>query len=168
MPTDGSPGLDLQQLREISLPDPVSWTPRTVGWYVVFGLAAVVASRLIWIAYCRYRSNAYRRAALAELSVIEQAVRLGRRRDEALATLPSLLKRTALAGYPRSEVAGLSGPAWLAFLDQTMRGSGFAIGEGCRVSELAYAPRNRVAQISDESLTALLRLARRWIAHHRT
>jgi hypothetical protein len=77
-----------------------------------------------------------------------------------------LLKWTALAGFPRSEVAGLTGEKWLAFLDKSLGERNFTEGEGRLLSELAYAPEQRIAQLSDQSISGLLQFVRRWIRRH--
>ena len=83
----------------------------TVGWYAVFGLLAVVTGWWVYGRLRRFRKNRYRRFALAELAVIEQEIQQPGKRAKALAEIPVLLKRTALAAFPRSDVAGLSGEA---------------------------------------------------------
>jgi hypothetical protein len=157
---------DLQKLNEIIIPDPVSWMPQTIGWYVVFGLILLVAGWWIYGRIRRFRKNRYRRLALAELAVIEQELQQPEKHAKALAEIPVLLKGTALSAFPRSEVAGLSGEKWLAFLDKTMGGKNFTEGEGRLLPELAYAPVQRTAQFSDESVSKLLQLIRRWIKRH--
>jgi hypothetical protein len=148
----------MSNLQEISLPDPVPWTPQTLGWY---GLATVAAIALGWIAYRlykRWRADAYRRAALAELGELE--------RRDTLQGLPALLKRVALAAYPRTEVARLSGEAWLGFLDGTIGSDGFTRGPGRLLPDLAYAPA-AASRITDPDARALVSLARQWIRGHR-
>jgi len=156
----------LEKLHEIILPDPVSWIPRTIGWYAIFGLILFVAG---WWAYRRlrhFRKNRYRRLALQELAVIEQELQRPEKRAKALAKIPVLLKWTALCNFPRSEVAALSGEKWLAFLDKTMGGRNFTEGEGRLLLELAYAPVQRITQFPDEQISTLLQLIRRWIKGH--
>jgi hypothetical protein len=88
------------------------------------------------------------------------------RRAQALSEIPVLLKRTALSAFPRSEVASLSSEKWLAFLDKTMGGKDFTEGEGWLLAELAYAPVQRAAQLTDEQIGILFHLVRRWIKGH--
>ena len=38
------PSATLDALREITLPEPVSYAPQTIGWWLVFGVLAVMAS----------------------------------------------------------------------------------------------------------------------------
>jgi hypothetical protein len=156
----------LEKLHEILLPDPVSWMPHTVGWYAVFGLIVAVIGWWVYGRLRRFQKNRYRRLALAELAVIEGELQQPERRAEALAEIPVLLKWTALAAFPRIDVAGLSGERWLTFLDKTMGGKDFSDGVGRLLPELAYAPVQCIADLSDERIGSLLQLTRRWIRVH--
>jgi len=158
----------LEKLREIILPDPVSWMPQTIGWYAIFGLSLLVAGWWVYGRLRRFRKNRYRRLALEELAVIERELQRPEKRVKALAEIPVLLKRTALWAFPRNEVAGLSGERWLVFLDKTIGGKNFTEGEGRLLPELAYAPVRRIAQLPDEQIGKLLQLIRRWIKRHMT
>ena len=157
----------LEKLHEIVLPEPVSWMPQTIGWYVVFGLILLVAGWWVYGRLRRLRANRYRRFALAELAVIKQEIQQPEKRAKALAEIPVLLKRTALAAFPRSDIAGLSGEKWLAFLDKTLGGKDFTENEGRLLPELAYAPMSRISTGSDETVGKLLQLVRQWIKMHK-
>jgi len=159
-----TPGLE--KLHEIFLPEPVGWMPQTIGWYAVFGLILLVVGWWVYGRFRRFRANRYRRLALAGLSVIERELQQPEKRARALAEIPVLLKWTALSGFKRSDVASLNGEQWLAFLDKSMGGKDFMQGEGRLLPELAYAPAERIVQLSDESIGNLLQIARRWIKRH--
>jgi hypothetical protein len=157
----------LEKLHEILLPEPVSWMPQTIGWYVVFGLILLAIGYSIYRMLRRFQKNRYRRLALAELAVIEGELQQPERRARALAEIPVLLKWTALSAFPRSDVADLSGEKWLAFLDKTIGGKNFTEGEGRLLPELAYAPLPRISKLADETIGKLLRLVRHWIERHK-
>ena len=159
-------GSGLEKLHEILLPEPASWMPQTIGWYVVFGLILFVAGWWVYGRLRRFRKNRYRRLALAELAVIERELQQPEKRVKALAEIPVLLKGTALSTFPRTDVAALSGESWLSFLDKTMGGRNFTEGEGRLLPELAYAPVQRITELSDERIRDLLQLVRRWIKRH--
>jgi hypothetical protein len=156
----------LEKLHEIVMPAPVSWAPQTIGWYVLFGLILLVAGWWVYMCLRRFRKNRYRRLALEELTVVERELQEPERRAKALAEIPVLLKWTALAAFPRSEVAALTGEQWLAFLDRNLGGKDFKEGPGRILSELAYAPAEKTARFSDESIRNLLQLIRRWTKRH--
>ncbi len=156
----------LENLHEILMPNPVSWVPETIGWYVVFGLILFVIGYWVYGRLQRFRKNRYRRLALAELAVIERELQQTERRAKGLAEIPVLVKQTALAAFPRSEVAALSGEQWLVFLDRTTGGKDFTEGEGRLLPKLAYAPVASISSIPDETIGKLLQLVRHWIKVH--
>jgi hypothetical protein len=144
---------DLSRLADIVVPPPVPWWPPAPGWWIL--AAALLAAFVILLAAAirRWKANAYRRAALAELD------RMGSAGDAAsVAAVSAVLKRTALVAYPRRDVAALTGPAWLAFLDRT-GGTGGLSGD----AGLAGAPYGAGAGDGAARLAA----ARRWVKHHR-
>jgi hypothetical protein len=75
------------------------------------------------------------------------------------AALALLVRRTALAAFPREQVAALAGPAWLAFLDRTYDGQEFSQGAGRMLETAAYGP----VRADSAELGRLIDLVRRWI-----
>ena len=144
----------LENLHEIPLPEPVSYAPETIGWYL---LAALLGALALWAAARWFRSwrvNRYRRAALKELAAMERAGEF--------AELPVLLKRTALSFAPREQVAGLSGERWLEFLDRRRGTDTFTRGAGRLLPRLAYG----VEPLSAAETRELAGAVRDWIRGH--
>jgi hypothetical protein len=107
---------------ELSVPVEVSLVPQTAAWYLlVAALVAAMTGALIR-AVQRYRRDAYRRAALAELARLRKGA-AGVDRAAALVQLPELLKRCALVAFSRERVAGLSGARWHTFLQHSAPGA---------------------------------------------
>lgn len=147
-------------LVDMPLPAPVSLWPQT--WpsrilLVVVLLGLVVGTvRVIH----HWRVNRYRRQALSELRGIE--ARSGALSPADLArALASLLRRTALAAFPRDEVAALSGAAWLAFLDRTDTARTFSQGPGRALEIATYGP------AASADAKGQIQAARAWIRGHR-
>ena len=145
----------LDRLHDIVTPPPVSWWPPAPGWHVGAALLLSILLLLLIRFVSRYRASAYRRAALRELAVLEEA--------NDWRELPVLLKRVALTAYPRAEVASLDGGAWLQFLDRTARMTEFSQPAGKQLVQLAYvgATDGSVSETKE-----LLAIAARWIANH--
>jgi len=100
----------LAQLRDIHLPDPVSWWPPAFGWWLVaVTLVLAVATFLYWL-----HANRWRREAKALLLAHSPA-----QTNEYYYQMNRALKQIALQRFG-SECAQLSGHAWLAFLDSTL------------------------------------------------
>ncbi|MBI4893026.1 MAG: DUF4381 domain-containing protein [Acidobacteria bacterium] len=158
---------DLKGLRDIQVPDAVSWMPQTDAWYVLFGLAAVVillAAIRFWV---RWKRNAYRREALKELEVIEAQCAHESGRLAGLPRIPELVRKTALAAYSRQQVAGLSGDKWLSYLEKTAPGCGMGVPAGQLLNVVAYAPPASLAGLTDAQTRLLISSAKSWIRRHR-
>lgn len=158
---------DLTDLHDIVAPTSVPWLPPAPGWCV---LGLTVLLFMLWGGvglYRRWRRNAYRRQALAELAHLERALVAGTDAHQLLPRLSELLKRTALAAYGRGEVASLSGQPWLDFLDGRLGRPLFA-GENGRLLLLgSYAPRTQLDGLSQAQVRDLCGAVRAWLAGHR-
>ena len=144
---DGDP---LASLRPLHPPAPVEWWPPAPGWWVLAALLLVLLGLVWW----HRRRTALRRAALLELAQLERS----EPDDTRLAIgVNQLLRRVALACFPRRQVAALSGEAWLRFLDSEAGGTGFCAGPGRLLATAPFAPVTRLER------AALLALAQQWI-----
>lgn len=151
----------LRGLRDIAVPEPVSWMPQTWGW---LALALVLLAALVtWaaFAYRRWQRNAYRREALKLLDGVATGMRSPDGQQQAVTALGELMKRTALAAWPREMVAPVSGADWASFL----AAQGGDMGDSFEVffDDLEYRPRKPMtAEVADD----LILSARRWIEGH--
>jgi hypothetical protein len=158
------PTVDLARLHDIVIPQAISYAPTTIGWYIVGALLLMVIAWLAAYMIRRRRASRYRREALAELTRIERRVQ-GTDGGEALTDLDVLLKRVALAAYPRVDVASLSGEAWLRFLDRSANTTQFSTGHGRALADLPYATAGDRRTAGADGL-ALAAVARAWIRNH--
>mgnify|MGYP002725726802 CR=1 FL=1 len=101
----------LEALKPLHALPPITWWPPAPGWWLLLLLVLLVG---VWL-YLRRRKMAPRRAALAELKVLESS---GRNPASQAGELNRLLKRYALVCCPGVGVESLAGEAWLAFLDE--------------------------------------------------
>jgi hypothetical protein len=102
MSTDSA---NLDRLHDIVLPQAVSWWPLAPGWYVILVLLLVVCGCLGYRYWRRWQTNAYRREALQELADMKDSP-----------AIAELLRRTALAIVPRSDVAQKTDFVWTEWL----------------------------------------------------
>ena len=140
----------LASLRPLHTPEPVGWWPPAPGWWMLAGLVLLLLVAGWWY----HRRTALHRAALGELRRLER-LEFG---DTRLAAgVNRLLRRVALVCFPHQQVAGLSGEAWLQFLDSGSRKKGFCHGPGQVLATGPFAPTCTVDR------AALIDLARQWI-----
>jgi Domain of unknown function (DUF4381) len=144
-------------LIDIPLPPEVSLWPATWPARIVLAALIVAAVAGIW-QWLRYRrANRYRREALTELGKIA-----GTASQPTVAQLALLVRRTALAAFPREQVAPLAGEAWLGFLDRSFDSTEFSAGAGRLLASGPYAP----VTPGEQQLAALVELTRQWIRGH--
>lgn len=138
----------LENLRDITELDPVSWWPLAIGWWALMLSIGVVSLAALVRAWRTYRKNAYRRSALRALESAADVV-----------AVADILKRTALCVYPRNEIASLSDSAWFRWLEQT---------SGVRVTDtVAKALSDGVfARETSNSIDQAKAFASDWIHHH--
>jgi len=143
-------------LKELPLPEPVSWMPSAPGWWVVGALLLAVVAWLGWRGWRARQRARYRRDALARLDAMGDA-------PEALAELPLVLRATALAAFPRDEVAGLRGRAWVAWLNG--HGGRFEPADADRLDALPYDPRV-AGELPRDAAARLIAASRAWVKGH--
>ena len=145
-------------LRDLHLPDAVGWWPLAPGWWLMLLLLAAAFGFVAIRVYQRWRRNAPRRYALKELKRCESEY-LAHRNPVLLGKqLSSLLRRGMLAYAPRAEIAGLTGAAWLEWLDRDMPLPYFHTEGGKSLLQLPY--RNPEDDFSDVDIDALLSAVR--------
>ncbi len=149
-------------LRDLHLPEAIGWWPLALGWWLLIALAAVGIVFLIR-AWLKVRSrSAARRFALRQLDAIVSQYEERKNPVEFGADLSELLRRTMLAYAPRLNVAGLTGEAWLQWLDSGLAQPVFSDGPGRQLLELPY--RRPDAEIAVADLDQLVAAVRHRVA----
>jgi len=119
----------------------------------------VVASALLIRTWLQRRArSAARRRALRQLEESRSAYAYHGNPVTLGAEVSELLRRTMLAYAPRAEVAGLTGDAWLAWLDSDLDEPRFRDGPGRKLLELPYRNPETVAE--DEDIDGMLAAVR--------
>ena len=125
-------------LRGLHLPDVIGWWPLAPGWWLLIILVALGLGLLLRDALRRRSRSAARRHALRQL---EQHTAAYAEHGDAVTLgidVSELLRRAMLAYAPRADVAGLTGEAWLAWLDRDLAEPRFTEGPGRGLLDLPY------------------------------
>ena len=146
-------------LKELPLPEPVSWWPQTPGWFVLAVLVLLGLGWVGWRLWRRYQRNAYRRDGLAQLDAMLSD-------PTALNNLPFLLRKSALKAGARNQVAGLRGEDWIAWLNDSARRPLFKEFDGDALDRLAYAG-DADRAIDDAWARHLVEASKAWMRSHR-
>ena len=115
-----NPADPLAALRDIHVPDPPGFWPPAPGWIGVACIATALGVAAAVVAARRWRAGRPRREALADLKSLRARHQAGAQGAEIAMELSTLVRRFALARYPRDEVAGLTGERWIAWLESAL------------------------------------------------
>ena len=140
-------------LRDIHLPESVSWWPPAPGWWlVVVGIIALLLAAVIINKRRAQPARSIKSISHAQFRRLCDAYRQHHDAHRLVRDLSMLLRRISISLCPRSAAAGLTGEAWLQFLDRIAATDQFMQGPG-RV--LIDAPYRRLAELDAEALLAL-------------
>lgn len=142
-------------LRDIHLSDPISWWPLAFGWWIAFGLFAILLYLIIF-GVRKYLKPTLKKEAAKELDRIEKLFDDNKDAAQCLSALSAFLRRVSL--QLDLESAGLTGNTWLQVLDSRLKEPEFSQGIG-RI--LLHAPYQPYIDINETS--KLIRLCRKWV-----
>jgi hypothetical protein len=145
------------ELRDIHLPPKPPLWPPALGWWVASVLVVIALVFLVRYVLRATRLRRRRRVVLSELAELQQRFACQGDPSALAEQLSILLRRVALARYPREQVAGLQGGAWLHFLDETGGDGRFSKGPGKVLASAPYVPHAKLDP------GPLLALAQDWI-----
>jgi len=161
LPAGGGANNPLDQLKDIHLPEPVTFFPNAPGWWLL-----VIVS-LALVGYFIYRHYRYKHLIALIKPATQEVENLKKSTPSAssLAQLSALLKRISLVYFPKAQVASLKGKQWLKFLNQDSQDPSkeqvtFGKNDGFMLTQLAY---QKNPQIDPTDWRNLLHLSQRWI-----
>ena len=126
-------------LRDIHIPEAISWWPPAIGWWVLAVLIPLCLYLIVKL-YKRVTRKTALKSAKKQLKFLQDNQQLTK--QEKLVALSSLMRRIAVSLYPRTEVASLTGDDWLNFLDQSIPNRGFNSDTGWLLTEGLYSKQN--------------------------
>ena len=161
----------LSQLRDIHLPDPVSWWPPAPGWWI---LAVIVVTTLFFLSRWlikRRANNCYRREAIQQFNGIVTNTNSLEPSDlepnnlEKCQALLTLLRRTAKTAYPQLSLESEVTAPMLARLNHCCKQTVFDDSLQKSLGQLLY---QATPNISDDLLQQLQQGTEQWIKKHKT
>lgn len=143
-------------LRDIHLPEAISWWPPAIGWWLLLLLIPLLIFGA-WYLYKRLTRNTPIKSAQRLLATIKDDPNTDD--FQKLQQLSTWLRRVSISIAPRQNSAGLTGKAWLAYLDNGVAGSPFSEGIGQCLTEVQF----RQSAPEDLDINALITLCETWL-----
>lgn len=144
-------------LRDIHLPDPISWWPLAPGWWLALGLIILLISLTVFLVKLYFKPTLRKEAAKA-LEAIERSFLDNGDAAQCLTDLSAFLRRAVLSQKLSTHSAGVTGTAWLALLDQSLDTPEFSQGAGQILLTGPYQ-----SKVKHEDVAQLLQLCRQWV-----
>lgn len=143
-------------LKDIHLPEQIGWFPPAIGWWLLIIFVPVLSYFFIAWLQRLFQKTAIKDAKklLKQLQNNDALTPL-----EKVIELSSLLRRVAISLDSHSNICGLTGRAWLDYLDSSIKDAPFKNGVGRCLAEAPY--QKKLPQNVD--LTALFDLAKKWL-----
>lgn len=148
----GTKANPLANLRDIHLPPAISHWPSALGWWILAVITVMSIVFLVKKTLPHWRQRQIRRYAFGKLAMLEKS-----KPDDLYRQLSRLLRRLALANYPREQVASLTGKQWLQFLDETGNTNEFSQGIGKILVSLPYQNKH------EQQFDTIFPLLKKWI-----
>lgn len=142
-------------LRDIHLPEAVSWWPPAPGWWFLAGIACWLIA-LWWLRRSRLK---VRRAGLRELASIERDFATHGDHQRLTTDVSTLLRRVCLTYMPRESVASLTGKAWRDALASVVAQRGKLSDKVAW--QIVHGPYNPAQEIQADTM---VKQVRRWLS----
>ena len=151
---------DLEQLplKDIHLPDPVSWWPLAAGWWLVVLVCILMAGGIWWWLRTnvpKRRIRKLRDLARSELTRLEAEYAVSNDTCKLLQDVSILIRRMALSISPRRQVAGLCGQEWAHWLQC----------HGLDERSLELLLKGPYTRVATSDVLTLTRQCRQWLRH---
>lgn len=145
-------------LRDIHLPEAISWWPLAPGWWILFACFVFIFIVLL-IARKIYQGRQLKRDIHAELEKIKQEFEKTQNKSQLAKSLSILLRRANITYNPGSNIAGLTGEDWLTWLDDNHKksttDSRFQSDTGKVLLSAPYLPEDAALDFDAEELIHL-------------
>jgi hypothetical protein len=150
---------DSLPLRDIHLPEAVSWWPPAIGWWIllILGLLLIVA---LAIGIRKLLQPKMNKSAKAEIGYVLHAYNEHKNDLLLLQQLSSALRRIGISYLTREEYAGLVGQAWYQHINELVPEKPFSEPV---ISLLINAPYQKQPEIDAQLLQQVINQARDWV-----
>ena len=146
-------------LRDIHLPDAVSWWPLAPGWWIALALLIICVAGLYWLVKTLTKP-VIKKSARAELQHLLDDYAEHRDAQKLLQQLSVLMRRIGISYLPRSEAAGITGRAWYQQLNELVKGQPLS---DASIDLLVSAPYRPGIELPEQQLESLLKEVRQWV-----
>lgn len=146
-------------LRDIHLPATIPHWPPALGWWIVIFILVGLFLIVFWLIWTFFRPSLKKEAA-KELAAIEKEFLETSNSIVCLTALSLFLRKVSISIHSQASCpAGLTGEAWLNWLDQKLQRPEFSQGAGRLLLTGPYR-----LEVNENEVSALLQLCKLWVS----
>lgn len=152
-------------LRDIHLPESISWWPLAPGWWITLGLLALAAVTVYLLKIFRDKQQLGKQS-MQEFTTLVSQYQQDRDARQLLTSLSQLLRRVCITQFDDENIASLTGEAWLDFLDDALSNHKHQSSLSFRGelgNYLVTAQYKKSISIDEQRLDHLLILSKAWL-----
>lgn len=145
-------------LRDIHLPEPVSWWPPAIGWWLLIITVLAFTMAVTWW-WRRRQARRHAPATIAQAELVRLRTAWSEHENSAglVKDLSNWLRRASMSMVSRQQAASLTGAEWCAFLDEVAGEPIFRDSAGHLVAAAPYQ------DLPDHDAEKMLALCERWL-----
>jgi hypothetical protein len=147
-------------LRDIHLPDPVSWWPPAPGWWLLLCLLVIIGF-LLFRVIKKIRQPVLKKSAIAEVEKLINNYQQHQNRQLLVQQLSMLVRRIGMSYMSRRHMAGLTGTGWFKKLNSL--GSDHVLHEDT-IDILSQVPYQRQPEIDEQQIQTITSEIRSWVS----
>ena len=106
-----------EQLRDVHLPEAISWWPLAWGWWLILGLILLIVTTSVFFFYKKRQKNRYRGLAITSLEIAYSNWSDNQNNQAYLHQANDILKRCVLHVSKSAPLATQTGQTWVAELN---------------------------------------------------
>ena len=153
-PTDSLP------LRDIHLPDPVSWWPPAMGWWILLLVSLIVIWALIALIK-KLRRPVLKKSAKAEIATVLKDYNHHQDQHLLIQQLSITIKRIGISYLQRNQTAGMSGLEWYSKINQLVEKNQFSDDV---IKLLSLGPYQEKPELNNEIVNEIIHQTQQWVS----
>lgn len=160
-----NPDITSIPIRDIHLPESVSWWPLAPGWWITLGLLLLAAAVVYFLKFIKERQQ-LNKQVMQEFENLVERYKCDKDINLLLSDVAQLIRRVSITTFSDKQVAALTGDEWLQFLDSVFtkgKNSQTLSFQGALGELLISGQYQKSHSIDENRLDQLLILSKAWL-----
>lgn len=146
-------------LRDIHLPESVSWWPPAIGWWILLLLIILIIPAIRYLVK-KIRQPVLKKGAIAEMVAVIVDYNLHKNKLRLIQDLSIAFKRIGISYLPRNRMAGEYGKSWYQQINKLVARNRLSDHQ---IRLLSEAPYQKNPDLHDQDIDPLIEQVKKWV-----